>query len=251
MMGILRATLMLAALLAGGTAVAAERELVVGVEEVEYYPVYALRDGEFIGAAREIIDRFAKDCGFRVVYRPLPVKRLFAELMSGGLDLKFPDNRNWAVDLKQGRKVTYSKPVMAYVDGVMVRPGNHGRGVDGVRTLGTVSGFTPFAWRDRIKAGQVVLKQNPRMELLLRQAVVGLVDGAYASVAVANHVLTGPLDMPGALMFDASLPHSRDSYMVSTTTRPELVAEFNSWLTANAAVVKLIKDRYGAEKGVE
>lgn len=248
---ILRATLVLAVLLAGGTAGAAERELVVGVEEVEYYPAFALRDGEFIGAAREIIDRFAKDSGYRVAYRPLPVKRLFAELMSGGLDLKFPDNPNWAADLKQGRKVTYSMPVMAYVDGVMVRPSNHGRGVDGVRTLGTVSGFTPFAWLDRIKAGEVVLKENPRMELLLRQTVVGLVDGAYASVAVANHVLTGSLNMPGALMFDTGLPHSRGSYMASTTTRPELVAEFNSWLTANAAVVKLIKDRYGAEKGVE
>lgn len=234
-----------------GTAAAAERELVVGVEEVEYYPVYAVRDGEFVGAAREIIDSFAKDRGYRATYRPLPVKRLFAEFLSGGFDLKFPDNPYWAAELKQGRKVTYSKPVVAYVDGVMVRPGNHGRGVDAVRTLGTVSGFTPFAWIDRIKSGQATLKENPRMELLLRQSVVGLVDGAYASVAVANHVLAGTLNMPGALIFDPGLPHSRDYYMASTTTRPELVAEFDAWLAANAARVKMIKDRYGAEKGVE
>lgn len=250
-MGMLRAAVVLGMLLAGQSAAAAERDLVIGVEEVEYYPIYAIRDGEFVGAVREILDSFARDRGYRVTYRPLPVKRLFAELLSGGFDLKFPDNPHWASDLKQGRIVTYSKPVIAYIDGVMVRPSNHNRGLDALRTLGTVSGFTPFAWLDRIKAGQVTLKENPRMELLLRQSVVGLVDGAYASVAVANHVLAGSLNMPGALMFDAGLPHSRDHYMASTTTRPELIAEFDGWLTGNAARVKMIKERYGAEKGVE
>lgn len=250
-MNMLRILLVLAAMVAGWPAAAAERELVVGVEELEYYPIYAVRDGEYVGAAREILDSFARDRGYRLTYRPLPVKRLYAELMAGGIDLKFPDSPTWAPDAKQGRPVAYSRPVIAYVDGTMVRPSNHGRGVEAVRTLGTVSGFTPFAWLDQVKAGRVTVKENPRMELLLRQAVVGHVDGAYASVAVANYVLSGPLNLPNALMFDAALPHTRDHYLLSSATRREAVEEFNTWLAANGPRVRMIKDRYGAEKGVE
>lgn len=247
----LRILLIAAAMMAGWPAAAAERDLVVGVEELEYYPLYAVRDGEYVGAAREVLDSFAKDRGYRLTYRPLPIKRLYAELVAGGIDLKFPDDPLWSPESKQGRTIAYSNPVIAYVDGVMVRPSNHGRGAEAVRTLGTVSGFTPFAWLDRVKAGQVTVKENPRMELLLRQAVVGHVDGAYASVAVANYVLAGPLSMPGALMFDPALPHTRDHYKLSSANHPEVVAEFNAWLAANGPLVKLIKDRYGAEKGLE
>jgi polar amino acid transport system substrate-binding protein len=247
----LRTVLLLIGLGLAWPAMAAPRDLVVGVEDLEYYPLYAMRDGEYIGAARDILDVFAKDRGYRLVYRPLPIKRLYLELMSGGIDLKFPDNRLWANDSKKDHKVVYSKPVIAYIDGVLVRPGNHGRGPDALRTLGTVSGFTPFAWLDRVTSGRVALKENPRMELLLRQAVVGHVDGAYVSVAVANHVLSGSLNMPGALMFDSGLPHSREHYRLSSVTQPAMVAEFDAWLDANGALVKMIKDRYGAEKGIE
>ena len=41
------AALLLACCPAG--AGAAERSLVVGVEDLEYYPLYAIRDGEYVG----------------------------------------------------------------------------------------------------------------------------------------------------------------------------------------------------------
>jgi polar amino acid transport system substrate-binding protein len=238
-------------LMATGPAPAGQRELVVGVEELEYYPMYAWRDGEYVGAAREILDAFARDRNYRLTYRPLPIKRLFAELINGGIDLKFPDNPFWAADLKQGSTVSYSKPVIAYIDGVMVRPANKGMGADSVRTLGTVAGFTPFAWLDRIKAGKTVLKENPRMELLLKQAAVSHIDGAYVSVAVANHVLSTTLAMPGSLVFDPALPHSRDSYLLSSTRHPEVVSEFDAWMAANQTRIKTIKEALGAERGVQ
>ncbi|HLO76367.1 MAG TPA: transporter substrate-binding domain-containing protein [Magnetospirillum sp.] len=230
---------------------AERRDLVVGVEELDYFPCYAIKNGEYVGAARDILDAFAKDRDYSLTYRPLPIKRLFAELVSGGIDLKFPDNPYWSTDVKQGRSIAYSKPVIAYIDGAMVRPDTVGKGVDGVHTLGTVSGFTPFAWLDLIRAGKVVVKENPRMDLLLRQVALERMDGAYASVAVGIYHLENVLKTPGALVFDPSLPHSRDSYRVSSLTHPELVAEFDAWMAANQSLVKAIKARYGAERGVE
>lgn len=237
--------------LVSGPARAERRDLVVGVEELDYYPSYAIQKGEYVGAAREILDAFAKARGYTLTYRPLPIKRLFAELLSGGIDLKFPDNPFWALDIKQGHELAYSKPVINYIDGVLVRPESLGKGVDSVRTLGTVSGFTPFAWLDKIRAGKVVVKENPRMDLLLKQVSMERMDGAYASVAVVNYTLDTVLRSPGALVFDPNLPHSRDSYRLSTVAHAGIVAEFDAWMAANPALVKAIKDRTGAEKGVE
>jgi|AGTN01.1.fsa_nt_gi Bacterial extracellular solute-binding proteins, family 3. len=234
-----------------GAAAAGPRDLVVGVEELDYYPVYAVQDGDYRGAAREIIDAFAKDRGYAVSYRPLPIKRLFAELLSGGIDMKFPDNPYWAGDIKKGYAVAYSTPVIRYIDGVLVLPRNVGREADAVRVLGTVSGFTPFAWAARVRDGRVQVKENPRMELLLKQAMVGRFDGAYASVAVANYALEHQLGSPGGLVFDPRLPHSRDAYMLSSLKRADVVADFNRWMADNAARVQAIKDRLGAEKGLD
>lgn len=232
-------------------AVAADKVLTIGVEDLEYYPLWAIRDGEYVGAAREILDAFAHDRGYVLRYQPLPIKRLYAELAKGGIDLKFPDNPHWAGDAKAGVTVAYSGPVISFVDGVMVRPINFGRDVDALRTLGTVAGFTPSAWAERIDSAKVVVKENPKMELLLKQAVVGLVDGAYVSVAVANYALSSRLDLPGALQFDPRLPHTRDNYVLSSVNRPDVVTDFNRWMAEHGALVKAIKDRLGAEAGVQ
>lgn len=224
---------------------------VVGVEELDYFPVYGVQKGEYVGAAREIFDAFAQAKGYTLTYRPLPIKRLYAELLSGGIDFKFPDNGAWARDLKQRQPIAYSQPVIGYVDGVLVRPEHLGRGADGVRTLGTVSGFTPYAWLDRIRDGRVQMKENPRMDLLLKQVALERLDGAYASVAVANYQMDNLLGLPGALVFDPLLPHSRDYYRLSSVQHAKLIAEFDVWLAANAAQVKAIKDRLGAEKGFQ
>ena len=238
-------------LAAAGPAAAGNRELIVGVEELEYYPMYAWRDGDYVGAAGEILDAFAKDRGYRLTFRALPIKRLYAELVNGTIDLKFPDSPHWAIDAKQGTAVAYSKPVIAFVDGVMVRPANRGGAVESIHTLGTVAGFTAYAWVDRIKAGTVQLKENPRMDLLLRQAAVGHIDGAYVSVAVASHVLNNALSMPGALVFDPSLPHSRDHYLLSSTRRSDIIREFDEWMAANQPRIRAIKEALGAEQGVQ
>lgn len=238
-------------MLSWSSARAEPRTLVVGVEELDYFPLYAVQKGEYVGAARDILDAFAQANGYRLTYRPLPIKRLYAELLSGGIDMKFPDNPMWAPDVKQGYALAYSAPVIGYVDGVLVRPENLGRGVEAVHTLGTVSGFTPFAWLDAIRDNRVQVKENPRMELLLKQVSLGRLDGAYASVAVANYQLETQLGTPGALVFDPNLPHSRDFYRLSTVRHPKVVAEFDAWMAANAAQVRAVKERFGAEKGFQ
>lgn len=255
---LLRHLLLLVAGLAGLTALLApplraadtSTRYVVGVEELNYYPVYAVQDGQYVGAARELLDAFAADAGFAFDYRPLPINRLYAELMGGTIDFKFPDNAYWNATAKEGAGVTYSDPVIAYIDGVMVRPERVGQGPDAFSSLGTVTGFTPFSWLERIQAGQVKVSENAQMRALLRQVLADRIDGAYVSIAVATHMLGTELKDAGTLQFDPALPHSRDHYLLSSTQHPEVIARFNAWLAENADRVAEIKARWGAEAGV-
>lgn len=217
-----------------------DRALVVGVEELEYYPFFAVRDGDYVGAAREILDAFARDAGYRISYRPLPIKRLVVETLNGDLDARFPDNPTWAAEAKAGRRLVYSKPVLTFTDGVMVRPSQMGRRPEDVRILATIAGFTPQPWQPRIAAGQVVMAQSPRIDGLLREAVVGHADGAYVNVEAAEHALTMGLGMPGALQYNPALPHVTAAYHLSSARHPELVARFDAWLSANAALVERV-----------
>ncbi len=228
----------------------AARELTVGVEDIDYSPAYGVRGGRFVGAGGQILDAFAAAKGHRLVYRPLPVKRLLAELIHGGVDLKFPDSPDWQASLRRGQSIAYSKPVFAYIDGTVVLRDNAGMGVDAVRRLGTVAGFTPFAWGERIRAGKVELIENPGFEQLLRQVQTGRIDGAYVNIAVALHWADQVLDSPGLLAFAPALPHIAESYRLSSVSAPEIIAEFDDWLSRNGKLVADIIARAGAERGV-
>ncbi|CAA7618832.1 ABC transporter substrate-binding protein [Magnetospirillum sp. SS-4] len=226
------------------------RDLVVGVEAIDYSPVYGYRDGQFTGAGREILDAFAQARGYRMVYQAYPVKRLLAELLHGGIDLKFPDSPDWQQSLRQGRGISYSRPVIAYIDGTVVRRERLGLKLGDVQGIGTVAGFTPFAWQEHIQAGKVELKENPSFEQLLRQVQAGRIDGAYVNVAVALSAAETLLAPPGALAFAPTLPHIAESYRLSSLKVPEVIAEFDAWLADNRSLVADIIARTGAERGV-
>lgn len=224
--------------------------LVIGVENQPYLPAFTYENGEYRGFARELFDAFGRDKGYRIEYRALPIPRLYASFFEGQIDCKFPDNPNWKSDQRQGLHITYSEPVMASVDGVFVLPGGKISKADDIRILGTVSGFTPWAWQERIKAGQVTVSENPGFEALIRQALAGRVDGAYANVAMVNYQLDQVLRKPAALVFRVDLPNSRNDYHLSSLRHPEVVREFNQWLKQNRAAVAALKKKHGVEKGV-
>lgn len=223
----------------------------VGVEDVRYLPVYSYEDGEYKGFARAILDAFAKDEGYDFDYRPFPVVRLFNEFVAGDVDFKFPDNTMWSAELKRGHIVAYSDPVVAYIDGVSVLPVNKNKGVDAIKTLGAVRGFTAWDWMDRIKAGAVELHENNSFDALLRTTIAGRNDGAYGSVAVVNYQLDHVLREPGALVYDPTLPHTMSHYALSSIKHPEIIKRFNAWMSANADRIATLKAGYGVEKGIE
>lgn len=229
---------------------AAGKSYTIGVEELDYYPVYGIQSGNYAGYARDLFDAFAKDRGYRFDYKPFPINRLFANFFQGQVDFKFPDNPYWQKDLRSGKNVVYSGSVVTYIDGTLVLPELKEAGSERIKTLGTVAGFTPWAWMDALKSKQVILRENANSTALAQQVVAKRVDAAYANVAVVNYQLDNVLKTPGALVFNSKLPFSKDNYFLSTLHHPEVIAEFDAWQKSHQDFVRGLKKKYGVEKGV-
>lgn len=230
---------------------AAATTFIVGVENIDYLPHYTVENGEYKGFARALLDAYAKDRGHVFEYRPIPIARLFREFVEGNVDFKYPDHPNWSQEIKIGKAIVYSDPVVAYIDGVSVVPAKLGQPQEKIRTLGTIYGFTAWDWLDQIKAGRVRLEENPHFEGLVKQALWGRVDGVYANVSGVAYQLDQVLKQPGGLVFDPSLPYSRSSYLLSTIKHPEIIADFNAWMKENAARISQMKIDYAVEKGLQ
>lgn len=218
-------------------------DVLIGVEDLTYYPHYTMENGEYSGFGRAVLDAWAEDRGHTVTYKAFPIKRLMSMLVEGQIDLKYPDNAYWSSDLKDGKDVTYSEAVVEYIDGVSVKPDQVGSGMDTVKKLGTVRGFTPWAWLDEINGGSVELSELGALDGLIKQAMAGRIDAAYANVSVIQHQLE-QMGEAGSLQFDPDLKHTRDFYYLSTTTKPALIEDFNAWMTENADKVAALKEEY-------
>lgn len=224
------------------------RSFVVGVEQLDYLPAYGIEDGAYIGYARELLDAFAADSGYLFEYRPMPVPRLFASLLAGTVDFKYPDSPNWSRAEKEGREVAYSSPAMVHIDGTVVA---RARDPESIETLGTVTGFTAWAWQDRIDRGEIHVTENADLTSLIRQVLAGRVDGAYANVAVVKHQLDTVLEQPDSLIYRSDLPFDRGTYHLSTTLHSEVIAAFDAWLEANAEQVARLQEDYGVDEPAE
>ena len=220
------------------------QEFTVGVEDLDYFPLYAYKDGAYKGLAREILDKFAEKKGHKFKYKPFPVIRLTSYFVEGKVDLKFPDNAFWASDVKKGKDVKYSGPVVEYTDGVMVLPGKVNLGVEKLLKLGIVRGFTPWDYMGLLKSGAVTSKEASSLQSLIQQTLHGRVDGAYFNVQVASYYLKNELKQPGSLVFDDSLPHTTSTYTLSSIEHPGLIEEFSQFLIDEAGWVTDVTRKY-------
>lgn len=216
------------------------KNIIVGVEDIEYYPLWAQRSGKYAGFARELFDDFAAKHGHTIEYKPLPIKRLYSELLHGRVDLKFPDSPYWANDVKQGYSVVYSDPTLDYIDGVMALANS----TNAIATLGTVRGFTPWDYLDQIEQGQIKVVENSDLDGLFKLIQAGRVDGGYFNVLVARYYLKHTLFQDNTFVFNQNLAHSKGQYHVSTIHQQDVVNQFNRYLQENADAIAALKKKY-------
>ncbi len=225
--------------------VAAQSHYVVGVESIDYRPFQSGHRGVFEGFGRDLLDAFAAAEGLELHYLPLPPPRLLVSLLRGRVDFKYPDDPSWQPQSRQGKAIHYSRPIVGYLDGTLVLPAHLGRPVTRIRTLGTVVGFTPLAWLDRLGNGQVMLKENADFAALFRQVLDRRLDAAYANVLVARDQSWRLLKRSNVLVFDPALPHARGDYRLSSLRHPGVLARFDRWLLDHPGQLRALEERYG------
>lgn len=216
---------------------------IVGVEDLDYLPHYSSKNGEYEGYGRDLLDAFAKDAGHELVYRSLPIKRLFRSLITGEIDLKYPDNVYWGIEMKQNAPVIYSEPVVGYIDGMVVKKEDVGKGKDHLKVIGTLRGFTPWEYMKDIDFGRITVSESGSYQALVSQLVKGRIDSVYANVDVVLY----NLKEKGVLLFDESLPYTKSNYHLSTIEHRELMNQFNIWLKENTDKINLIKKKYNLQ----
>lgn len=222
-----------------------KRTYVIGVEDNQYFPHYTYVNGKYEGIGRDILDAFFASKGYAYEYKALPVARLFQSYLDGSVDFKYPDNAFWSMNAKQGKGVIYSNPVMPNTDGVMVLPENLGKKTaNQIKILGTIRGFTAPQWMGRVERGEMILAENDSSTLLVKQVFAKRIEGAYGNIDVMRYILRNEYKDGAALMFDSSLPHTRDYYHMSSIKYPHIVYEFNVWLKENEKFISSLKHKY-------
>lgn len=225
------------------------KNLIVGVDNTLYFPIYANdTNAHYYGYSRDLIDAFAQKYNYSISFRVLPIERLYKEFWNKTVDLKFPDSPYWKSEQREGLTIHYTKPVLDYVDGVVVVPDNLGKGIDNFKRLGLVRGFTAFALLDDIKTRQISLVENNSLTGILEQVLRDRADGAYVNIDIAHYQLTEILLKPDSLVFDPDLPYVKGSYHMSSLTHPEVIEQFNQFMVDEQEMVINLKKRYGLKE---
>lgn len=233
------------------TAVAAET-YTVGVEKSDFMPHFGVDEqGRFSGFARELLDMFAQYADIELEYRPMPVADLVPALADGDIDFKYPDNPKWNRPQSIADKMSFSEPAVEYVDGVLVSPRRKGRGIDDLKRLAVVEGWTPRGYQERINASKIRLVRNEDLPEMIRQALLKNSDGAYYNIVVALHYINNVRARPNVLVFDPDLPYIRSTYRLSSISQPGLIERFDDFLEEHRDQVETLKNKYRIEAHID
>jgi hypothetical protein len=217
----------------------------IGVQDYEnYLPYSEVKNGEYRGLGRAILDLFARENGYVFDYVVLPLKRRDLLFVGGKLDFAFPDNPNWIPDLKKGKTIVYA-PMLEFVDGVLVRPDDLRKGIDRIKKLGIPLGFTPYPYQQQIEAGTIKVEESGSYDKLYEKLVLKRVDGAYMNTRVAQYYWSHIQHWDEApVRYDPDLPHAAGYHFLSSSKHPEIIEGFKQFMIENKAAIENLKKQY-------
>lgn len=233
-------------MLACGLAQAADKKtFTIGVEDYKnWLPYSEVKNGVYGGLGRDILDAFSRQMGYTFIYEIYPLKRRDRLFVDGQVDLAFPDNPNWVVDMKRELKISYA-PMLEFTDGVLVRPENLGKGVGQLKTLGIPLGFTPYPYQQLMSAGALRIEETGDYDALYEKLIMRRVDGAYMNTRIARHYWTKIRKLPQVpVVYDPNLPHASGQWYLSSHKYPRVVEEFRRFMQTNKAEVEELKKKY-------
>lgn len=220
-------------------------KVTVGVQAFEdYAPYSSYVNDQYLGFNRDLMDAYAAEQNYLFEYQAMPLKRLYHYFLNDELDLKYPDNPAWSKAQKEGHDITYSRPVVSFIDGVAVLKENLNKPKASLDRLGILSGYTPRPYLNDIATGVLRTEEAKSIEALVKQLVSKRVDGIYINITVLNSFLQNHPDLIDAVVFNPSLPYLKDSRYLSSKNKVYLILDFNRFLKNNQELVKRLKRQH-------
>ncbi|GAA0858527.1 hypothetical protein [Aliiglaciecola litoralis] len=217
---------------------------VVGVEDLNFYPYFHFTSNERT-FARALLDQFAKDNGHQIKYLTLPIKQFPHWLFKENIDFKFPDNERWQeINNIHHLKISYSDDVVGMTSGTLVLAKNSHNPITTIKSVGTITGFHPTLWLDKISKGEVALLEDPSPTILVQNLVKGLVDGLIIDLAVANNELKR-LNLEEKIVYSQQIPQEIYAYKLSTVKHPHILQQFNQWQIQRRDFITALKSEFG------
>ncbi|WP_281559912.1 hypothetical protein [Thalassomonas sp. RHCl1] len=221
------------------------KTFIIGVEDVSYYPIYDFSSSKGHGPSftKELLSTFFEKHQYAYRFVALPIKRFNQWYIDEGIDFKFPDNVRWQRAAEKHLDITFSDPVLRLMSGVYMLKSRLPVQRDEVKSLGTILGFHPTLWLDKIKAKQVILQEESSPLSLVKHVLHGNLDATNIDGNVVRYNL-GSLKRSGELVLNKSIRHESYAYHFSTIKYPEVIAQFNAFLKSHASLVKTLKQKY-------
>ncbi|MBT0585402.1 substrate-binding periplasmic protein [Alteromonas oceanisediminis] len=222
---------------------ASPQKLVVGAQNIYYFPHYDFKSESDKGIAWAILQSFGKAYGYDIEYLPLPIKRMHHALEMGQIDFIFPDNRTWYESPNANAKKFFSQPFYEILGGAFVLQKNREFTPSDVKTLSIPFGFSPVKWHERIASGQVVLADVSESFAALNLVVAGRADATDLEYNVIKY-LTQNQPKYSDIVIGQHLPYDIVGFHLSTIKYPAVIRELDSFLEQNASLIAELKEKY-------
>ena len=219
------------------------QEFFIGVEDVSYYPLYEFKSNRDT-YSKELLNSFAASKGYKFTYILLPIKRFERWLLEKKIDFKYPDNSRWYSNPSLKEKFTFSESTIKLVAGTTVLKSSLKKNKSEFKQLGTLLGFYSTNWIDKIRNGQVKLYEDASTKILIQQLLAKQIDGINLEPSVIRHYLEELGESVDIAVIDKKYEYEVYDYYFSTIKHPEIIKEFNEFLSSNKALLEELNRKY-------
>ena len=164
----------------------AKETYLVGIEDLNYYPLIASADTyPDKGLLVTILEDFGKVHDVNFVYVPLPITRFHLWYEKDDIDFRLPDNAYWN-DSSEG--LIFSDSIVNIKSTTVVLKQREEWPLERFEHIGILFGFTPSAhWKQLINAKKLTVVSDSSMLILVRMLHKDVVHGLDLDMSTVSY----------------------------------------------------------------
>lgn len=213
-------------------------QLIIAFPTGDNTPQYSDVNGQLEGFLPTLVNHFSEQTGYNFIFSALPIRRYVELFQQGKIDFILPSNPAWS-DNKYGN-VLFSDVIMISRSGFVRR--NESKGLP-VKAVATVQGYTLPALEDKHKDEKYfesfTVSTYASLEMLKRKRV----DAVYAHLDFVK-TWVQKNNYESNFYFEPNLKYDNYAYHLSTIKHPDILKEFNHWLSEHRSTVNSLMKKY-------